>query len=222
MLDSGSNTSFISKNVAKKLGIRGYKTHLTMNLAGSQKKSEESELIDLDVSSTVEQNVQKSMQAYAVNKPCSSAKTVSRTALESYPHLKPITNNLHLSGGTVDLLIGTDLADAFNDMHVISGKSGEPIAKRNCFGWYVIGTFADKANQQSTRISSVDVGTVSVLEDMKKLLTQDLMGVRPTELCTCRDSELQEQVYQIDFGVHQNHRRKSTGSNALERRWTSK
>ena len=39
MLDSGSNTSFMSKNVAKKLGIRGYKTHLTMNLAGGQKKS---------------------------------------------------------------------------------------------------------------------------------------------------------------------------------------
>ena len=32
-LDSSSNTSFISKNVAKKLGIRGYKTHLKMNLA---------------------------------------------------------------------------------------------------------------------------------------------------------------------------------------------
>ena len=189
------NTSFISKNVAKKLGIRGYKTHLTMNLAGGQKKSEELELIALDVSSALEQNIQKSMQAYAINKPCSSAKTVSRTALESYPHLKSITNNLHLSGRTVDLLIGTDFADAFNDMHVISGKSGEPIAIRNCFGWYVIGTFADQANQQSTRFSSVDVGTVSVQEDIKKILTQDLMEVRPTELCTCRDSDLQENKF---------------------------
>ena len=36
MLDSGSNKSFISKTVAKKLGIRGYKTHLTMNLPGGQ------------------------------------------------------------------------------------------------------------------------------------------------------------------------------------------
>ena len=43
MLDSGSNTSFISKNVTKKLGLIGPKVHLTMNLAGGQKKSEESE-----------------------------------------------------------------------------------------------------------------------------------------------------------------------------------
>lgn len=34
-----------------------------MNLAGSQKKAGEKELIDLAVSSTVEQNVQKSLQA---------------------------------------------------------------------------------------------------------------------------------------------------------------
>lgn len=89
----------------------------------------------------------------------------------------------------------TDFVDAFNDMYVISGKSGEPIAKHNCFGWYVVGTFAGQVNQQPIRLSLVDVGTVSVLEDMKKLLTQDLMGVRPTELCTCRDSDLQENKF---------------------------
>ena len=49
MLDSGSNTSFISKNVTKKLGLSGPKVHLTMNLAGEQKKSEESELVKITV-----------------------------------------------------------------------------------------------------------------------------------------------------------------------------
>ena len=126
------------------------------------------------------------MQAYPINKPWTLAKMVSRMALETYPHLKPIWNNLHLSGRTIDLWIGTDFPDAFN-VHMISGKSGEMIAKRNYFGWYVIRLFAGPVNQQSARISSVDFGTVSMLEDMKKLLTEDLMGVRPTELCTCRD-----------------------------------
>ena len=41
MLESSSNTIFISKNVAKKLGLSGPKVHLTMSLAGGQKKSEE-------------------------------------------------------------------------------------------------------------------------------------------------------------------------------------
>ena len=34
-----------------------------------------------------------------------------------------------------------------------------------------------------------------MLEDMKKLLTQDMLGVRPTELCTCRDNDLQENKF---------------------------
>ena len=93
------------------------------------------------------------------------------------------------------MLIGTDFADAFNDMHVIAGKSGEPIAKRNCFGWYVMGTFASKQGERPSAINSIDVGIVDVLEDMKKLLTQDMLGVRPTELCTCRDNDLKENKF---------------------------
>ena len=78
MLDSGSNTSFISKNVVKKLGIRGPKTHLTMNFAGSQKKLEASEFLDITVVSNTEPSIQKSMRVYAIKKPCRPVRTVSR------------------------------------------------------------------------------------------------------------------------------------------------
>jgi len=176
MLDSGSNSSFISKNVKKKLGLSGPKVHLTMNLAGGQKRSEESELVNITVVSILDEAIQKCVQVYAVNNPCSPAKTVSRKT-----HLEAISNKLCLSGGTVDLLIGTDFTDAFVDIHVISGSVGDPIAKRNCFGWYVIGQFTGREDQ-SSGINSVDVGTVSVLEDMKKLLVQDMLGVKSTEL----------------------------------------
>ena len=115
--------------------------------------------------------------------------------LERYPHLKSISEQLHLSGGTVDLLIGRDFSDALNDMHVIAGKSGESTAQRNCFGWYVSRTFASKQGERPSAINSFDVGTVDVLQDMKKLLTQDMLGVRPTELCTCRDNDLKENKF---------------------------
>ena len=76
MLDSGSNTSFISKNVTKKLGVRGPKLQVTVNLTSGQKKSEESELINLTVVPISEETIQKPMQPYAINKPCRPAKTV--------------------------------------------------------------------------------------------------------------------------------------------------
>ena len=102
MLDSGSNTSFISKNVVKKLGIRGPKTHLTMTFAGGKKKSEASEFLDITVVSNTELSIQKSMRTYAIKKPCRPSRTVSRTTLECYPHLKSVSEQLHVSAGTVD------------------------------------------------------------------------------------------------------------------------
>ena len=92
MLDSGSNTSFISNDVTKKLGLSGPKVHLTTNLAGGQKKSEESELVNITIVSISEETIQKPMQVYAINKPCSSAKTVPRRIVNSYPHLEAISN----------------------------------------------------------------------------------------------------------------------------------
>lgn len=68
---------------------------------------------------------------------------MSRKIVNDYLHLEGISNELYLSGGTVDLLIRTDFADVFVDIHVIPRSPGEPIAKRNCFGWYVMGQFSD-------------------------------------------------------------------------------
>ena len=54
--------------------------------------------------------------------------------------------------------------DAFVDIHTLSGEPGELIAKRNCFGWNVLGQL------HSFRIQSVEVGTVSIEHDIRKLL----------------------------------------------------
>ena len=58
-----------------------------------------------------------------------------------------------------------------------------------------MGTFASKQGERPSAIYSIDVGTVDVLEDMKKLFTQDMLGVRPIELCTCRDNDLKENKF---------------------------
>ncbi len=191
MLDTGSNTSLLSKSAATKLGLSGPRTHLTMNLAGGAKKSEVSEIVEITMVSPVEEDVKKTLLVHTVNKPCSSAKTVSKKSLVKYAHIKPVLEKLYLSGGSIDLLLGTDFADAFVDVHAIPGQPGEPIAKMNCFGWYVIGQLATS----NSRVQSVDVGTISVIEDLNILLQQDLIGVKPTELCTCSDSELRENKF---------------------------
>ena len=111
-----------------------------------------------------------------------------------YSHLKNVSDKIHLSGGAIDLLIGTDFVEAFIDIHTVSGEPGEPIGKRNCFGWYVLGQFESSGSTLS-EIQSIEVGTVSVEEDIKKLLHQDLLGVKPTKLCTCTENVLRESKF---------------------------
>ena len=192
--DTGSNTSLLSKRAAKLLGLSGPQTHLTMNLAGGQKRAEASEVLNIEIESPADKDIRKTLQVYTVRKPCSSAKTVSKKSLENYPHLRPIVDKLHLAGGTVDLFIGTDFVDAFVDIHTTNGHPGEPIAKRNCFGWYILGQVGPET-EFDARIHSVDVGTVSAVDDIKTLIQQDLLGVRPTELCTCRENVLRENKF---------------------------
>ena len=185
MLDSGSNTSLLSKNAARRLGLSGSATQLTMNLAGGKKESEPSQIIDITVASLTDGDILKNLQVYTVTRPCSSAKTISEEQVGHYAHLKNVSDKLHLSGGAIGLLIGTDLVEAFVDIHTVSGELGEPTAKRNCFGWYVLGQF-ELNSSATSEIQSIEVETVSAVEDIKKLLHQDLLGVKPTKLCTCR------------------------------------
>ena len=189
MLDSGSNTSLLSKSAAGRLGLNGAATRLTMNLAGGKKKSEPSEIIDVTVAPPSDEDITKTLQVYTVTRPCSSAKTISKESVGQYSHLKNVSDKIHLSGGAIDLLIGTDFVEAFIDIHTVSGEPGEPIGKRNCFGWYVLGQFESSGSTLS-EIQSIEVGTVSVEEDIKKLLHQDLLGVKPTKLCTCTENVL--------------------------------
>ena len=131
---------------------------------------------------------------YTVTRPCSNAKTISKELVGQYTHLKNVSDKLHLSGGAIDILIGTDFVEAFVDIHTVSGEPGEPIAKRNCFGWYVLGQFESNSSTTS-QIQSIEVGIVSIVEDIKKLLHQDLLGVKPTKLCTCSENVLRESKF---------------------------
>ena len=130
---------------------------------------------------------------YTLSNLCSPAKNISKRAVNKYEHLLPISDQLYIDGGKIDLLIGTDFADAFIDVHTIQGNSGEPVAKKNCFGWYLLGGHVE--NESCSSIDTVDVGTINVLEDIQTLLAQDLLGVKPTMYCTCNDNILKENKF---------------------------
>jgi len=109
--------------------------------------------------------------------------------------LKNVSDKLHLSGGAIDLPVGTDFVEAFVDIRTVTREPGESITKRTaCFGWYVLGQFESNSSTTS-EIQPIEVGTVSVVEDIKKLLHQDLLSDKPTKHCTCSENVLRESKF---------------------------
>lgn len=119
----------MSKTIAKQLGLDGPELHMTMNLAGGKQKSEISRQIEICLAPINDDKIIKTMHVLTVQKPCSAGKSISKAAVENYSHLKNISGELHLDGGLIDPLIGTDFPVAFIDVHT---KQGEQ--ERNCFG----------------------------------------------------------------------------------------
>jgi hypothetical protein len=93
MIDSGSNTSLLSKETASKLGLTGEQTHLTVNLAGGSKRSEMTEDLEIFIIPSTEPTVAKRLNVYTAQKLCSPAKTISNKLIENFDHLKPICNS---------------------------------------------------------------------------------------------------------------------------------
>ena len=83
--------------------------------------------------------------------------------------------------------MGTDLPEAHSDFKVLTGNPGEPTAKKNIFGWSVLGHLEDKAAPGIFAIEIID--EIASQQDVKKLILQDQLGVKPTRYCTCSEKE---------------------------------
>lgn len=68
-----------------------------------------------------------------------------------------------------------------------------PLQKETVLGaWYVLGQIGERKYRSGRQ--SVDIGTADTVEDIKKLLHQHLLGIKPA-----RVAEIQETVGTEDF-----------------------
>lgn len=190
MIDSGSNQSLIRKEFAERLGLVGEAKRMKMYVAGGGVRIENSVEVELRISPCFDDDIVFNVKAYSVRKPCQGARTVQKEAVTRFPHLAHIVEDLHLSGGPVDVLLGTDLPEAHRDFKVLTGNPGEPIAKKNIFGWAALGHINEENAPGINAIEAIDEESTSY--DIKKLLFQDQVGVKPTRYCVCSGKEMQE------------------------------
>ena len=139
-MDSGSNTTFITRSVADKLGIKGPGHAFCVNTLGGAKSHDEM-CVDFVLASEdkcLSVDVKGAFTIPSLN----IRARYDGTAHTNFEHLKDLT--FPSVDATIDVLIGTDCTEMFWTLGERHGGLKEPIARQTRLGWILLGPTEQK------------------------------------------------------------------------------
>ena len=195
-LDGGSNSSLIRNKFAKSSQLHGSGTcDIKLGVAGGGVHREErSEVFDLEIR-PIGGEVSYLVNVCGVRKPCFDIKPIPSEIFEKYPHLRAVKEKVYIRGGEVDLLIGRDYAPLIVDestLRATSNPDDSPSVTFTRLGCYLYGSLS---YPQPTKLNNIiRVNHISKWEEdeAKLFFYGDILGVQPTSLCVCSDTEILE------------------------------
>ena len=151
LLDDASDTTFVTTQVQRELGINGVQTSLDLStMLGRQRISVER--IDGLVVQRLDKRAEIELpKTYARETIPSRRDQIPRPeTVNSWPHLRRIQAKIPPYDEDVDigLLIGCNCPKAIKPMEVIRGKGEEPYAVRTSLGWSIVGPVATSNTPQ--------------------------------------------------------------------------
>ena len=148
-LDSGSNTSFCTDALLRKLDAKGGKTTLSLTTLQTTNETIECSLVNLEVSDLSDLNVIELPIVYSrPSLPISTNAFGTQEDVDRWPQLKGITvPNIEEENG---LLIGSDVPQVLQPVEVIESKNGGPFATRTVLGWVLNGPLGRTGPEEAT------------------------------------------------------------------------
>ena len=169
LLDSGSNTTFCSGYLAKKLGIKGKREKVTMNTLTSQQCIVEFESVRLKVENISGDSLPVTLsQVYVKEKMNICEESVAKQVdVNQWSHLHGI-NLPRIEGGKVHMLIGQDNPQLLVPQEIRSGAPGSPYAIKTSLGWMLNGPVTGVDNGISSHFAQISdiTGTADQLTKM--------------------------------------------------------
>ena len=151
-LDSGSNTSFCSEDLAKQLGLSGQQTTLSLTTMDKENSKTESLVVSLEVLDLEEENLVQLPIVFTRPKlPVSVASAANQQDVDRWPHLAGIS--IPKIEADVGLLIGSDAPEVLEPREIRPSQNGGPYASRTVFGWVVNGPLG-RTQRSATRTAN--------------------------------------------------------------------
>ncbi|XP_033100115.1 uncharacterized protein LOC117103640 [Anneissia japonica] len=188
--DSGADTTLIRSSTADRLGLSGDPFVFTFGVAGGGTVKEQSSRYNIDVRSHGGSQIYQ-LIASSVQKPVHDSPRIDSDVFIKYPHLAVAQHFTPYEGAEIDLLIGYDyhwLTTPLEIIYSTTDPTNHPAAARSLLGWTMFGTSLPKPISDLTS----RVTFLRHMDDMQLLFTSDVVGVKPTTLCTCTDKEVAE------------------------------
>ena len=148
-LDSGSNTSFCTDALLRKLDAKGVKTTLSLTTMQTANEAIECSLVNLEVSDLSDHNVIELPMVYSrPSLPVSTNAIGTQEDVNRWPHLKGIT--IPNIKAEIGLLIGSDVPQILQPVEVRESKNGGPFATRTVLGWVLNGPLGRRGPDEAT------------------------------------------------------------------------
>ena len=171
LLDTQSDTSFISNDLCDKLQVNGINTQLMLSTMTSENNVMHCRRIDHLSVQAFDGNVRIPLPSLFTHSgiPGNEGCIPTASVAERWPYLKPIVNQLMpKSDCGVGLLIGSNCPRALTPREVIPPADGGPFAQRTELGWGVVGPIGEPC--KSDRCHSFTTNGHIVLQTTAKEL----------------------------------------------------
>ena len=140
LLDMGSQVTLVTDSLCNRLGISGPSNGLVLKTVNGSERLQSRRVcfsIESVGGSDKRHDIRDAQTTPTLN--MSHHSVDGSTAKRNWPHLADLELPGVTSGGTVDLLLGTDVLALIVPREVVEGPPGTPWAVRTLLGWLVTG-----------------------------------------------------------------------------------
>ena len=180
LLDTGSTSSFVTKNLVSKLGIPRSPVKLSIMTLNSS-VAEESHIVNFDIESVDHNYCVNMTNIFVVDHIPGKAYNLDVTQCSHMYNIDVIDD----FDGSIDLLIGQDYADCFQPLELLKGNKNEPYAVRTPLGYVVHGP--NSQHVVSNCVVSNLVSASTLQRDVNRLWELDQFDIVPDAKCIMLD-----------------------------------
>ena len=137
------------------------------------------------------------IQAFELETPAHKTPKLENRFFQDNHFLKSIGKFIPKEAKDVDILLGFDYANLMAPTSYLTPPNPAekyPQAAETALGWYIFGSSATRTIKEDSRLPRVQFLKSEEL-DIRRWYESDICGVKPTQICNCKENEIVESQF---------------------------